>query len=230
LGYAGDYQILDWIYTRKTGENGKGLLWDNLFQKLPAAKAVRNRKDFFCKLFSSICAERGGKISVLDIASGSGRPIIGALSKCNPVPAKAYTYCIDHEIKAIEYSKRLKEEIAPEFNIIWDIHNIFRFKPERKFDFIWSGGLIEYLNERLSIALLKRMWNWIDSGGKLAFGIFHPNNPSRNWMEWCGEWFLIHRNKEDVLQLCEQAGIPTENIRFEFEPLGINLFTIIEKK
>ena len=230
FGYAGDFQILDWIYTRKTDFEDSKLLWDNLFQKLPASQAVRNRKSFFCDFFSSMFSENNRDTSVLDIASGSGRPIIEAISKCRPNRGKTYIHCVDHEIKAIEYSKRLKAELVPEYDIKWDNRNFFRLKPERRYNLVWASGVYGYLNDRLAIALLKRMWQWTESGGKMVFGVFHPNNPNRNWMEWCGEWFLIYRTKKDILQLCDQAGIPSKNLDFEFEPLGINLFTIIEKK
>jgi len=230
LGYAGDYQILDWIYTNKADSKGRGLLWDKLFQRLPATQAVRNRKDFFCDFFSSMFGNNNRDTSVLDIASGSGRPIIEALKKCRCDAAKTYAYCIDHDVNAIEYSKRLKVELAPDYDIQWDNRNFFRLKPENRFNLVWTGGVYEYLNDRLAIALLKRMWEWTKSGGKTVFGIFHPSNPTRNWMDWCGEWFQIYRTKEDILRLCDQAGIPTENINFEFEPLKINLFTIIEKR
>lgn len=230
LGYAGDYQILDWIYTVYNESKGRGICWDKFFHRLPVTSAVRNRKSFFCDLFSSMFGENKREISVLDIASGSGRPIIEALSKCHPNPAKTFVHCVDHESKAIEYSKHLKVKLAPDYDILWDKRNFFRLNPERRFNLVWAGGVYQYLNDRLAVALLRRMWKWAEVGGKVAFGVFHPKNPSRNWMEWCGEWFLIHRTQNEILGLCDQAGIPSENIKFEFEPLGINLFTIIEKK
>ena len=57
LGYAGDYQTLDWIYTKHVESQGRWIYWDKFFHRLPVTKAVRNRKTFFCDFFSSMFGE-----------------------------------------------------------------------------------------------------------------------------------------------------------------------------
>jgi hypothetical protein len=48
-------------------------------------------------------------------------------------------------------------------------------------------------------------------------------------MEWCGDWFLIHRTEPEMVLLCEQAGIPRENICFDQKPLDMSIFCKAEK-
>jgi len=48
-------------------------------------------------------------------------------------------------------------------------------------------------------------------------------------MELCGQWFLIHRIEDDLMELVKAAGIPGENVSLFSEPLGINLFCEIRK-
>src|SRR5687768_5536449 len=46
-GYAGDYEIIDKIYTNHVSENPAYANWDRFFQNNSAPKAVRNRKEYF---------------------------------------------------------------------------------------------------------------------------------------------------------------------------------------
>lgn len=54
LGYAGDYLILDWIYTKKISTDHIGKLWDELYLRFPASQAVQNRKDYFCNIKKNV--------------------------------------------------------------------------------------------------------------------------------------------------------------------------------
>jgi len=73
------------------------------------------------------------------------------------------------------------------------------------------------------------MWSWTNHGGKIIVGNFHPGNPNRNYMEWCLDWLLIYRTEEDMLRLCEQAGIPEDCVSFDKEPLGVCVFCIVTR-
>src|SRR3982751_4747184 len=57
FGYAGDYLIIDWTYTQKADSPGVGAEWDRFYHRQDAPSAVRNRKDYFCRLYARMCAE-----------------------------------------------------------------------------------------------------------------------------------------------------------------------------
>lgn len=63
----------------------------------------------------------------------------------------------------------------------------------------------------------------------MVFGNFSPRNPSRVPMELCGQWFLIHRTEDELVDLATSAGIPKNNVNIGMEPLGINLFCEVWK-
>lgn len=229
FGYPGDHLVIDWIYTRKTAISGNGKLWDELYHRQAAPQAVRNRKDFFCKTLEALCLKKQGRVSVLDIASGPCRDIAEAVSMPGVRPERLSFHCVDVDPKAIEYAKGVIYESSQKAIFLWEAANAFRIKPQSKYDLVWSAGLFDYLNSRYAVFLLKRMWGWTKEGGSLIFGNFHPRNPSRNYMEWCGGWFLIHRTEEDMSLLCKMAGIPEACISFEQEPLGVNIFCVARK-
>lgn len=230
LGYPGDFQIIDWIYTKKTDLQSPGKLWDEFFHQQVASQAVLNRKEFFCEVFVNSCEKVSGSLSVLDLASGSCRDLMEGITRAGSKVVGSHFHCVDMDERAILYAKDLLEEQITKASFYFEKNNVFKIKPSRHYDLIWSAGLFDYLSDRYAITLLKKMWKWVCKGGKIIIGNFSTTNPSRNYMEWCGEWFLIHRTKEAMLKLCQQAGIPEESVTFAKEPLGVNIFLIVTRQ
>lgn len=228
LGYAGDFQIIEWIYERKSDSPGRGKHWDSLFHAQAAPRAVCSRKDFFCDVFTSVCKQTSSPRYVLNIASGPCREIIDAVDRAGSLAKGTLFHCVDIEEKAIAYAQNRVRDLA-DVSFEWEADNVLRVHPTRQYDLVWSAGLFDYLHDRLAIRLLKRMWTWTKKGGRCIIGNFHVSNPSRNYMEWCGDWCLIHRTDDDMQQLCRDAGIPAERATITHEPLGVCVFAILTK-
>jgi len=229
-GHPGDYQIIDWIYTNKTASSGSGTCWDEFYHRQAAPQAVRNRKDFFRKIFCEHHKRHPDGFSVLNIASGPCRDVAEAVHDLNGGAKDISIHCVDNDKNAIAYAKELVGNTSSKVTIQWEVANAFKLHTDCKYDLVWSAGLFDYLDERYAVALIKRMWKWTKDGGTLIFGNFHPCNTSRNYMEWCGNWHLIHRTESDLLALCEKAGIAQEYVCIDKEPLGVNLFCVAVKK
>jgi len=228
LGYAGDFQIIEWIYDRKNDSPGRGRLWDELFNAQAAPQAVRNRKAFFCDVFASVCKQTPAPRSVLDVASGPCRELIDAVHQAGAPARGTHFHCVDIEEKAIAYAQDRVRDLR-DVSFLWETANVLRIRPTCRYDLVWSAGLFDYLNDRLAALLLKRMWGWTKDGGTCAVGNFHIRNPSRNYMEWCGDWCLIHRTEDDMCRLCSAAGIPSKHVEIAQEPLGVCVFAVMTK-
>ncbi len=227
FGYPGDYLLIDWIYINKLSPDKKGMLWDKMFLRQPAAQAVRNRKEFFIKILQM----QNSKVSVLNLGCGSARDVLEAMQLLLPSPSLNYSFhCVDQEQKAIAFAQELIGDLKTRFAVRWETRNVFRFRPQQKYTLIWSAGLFDYLNDRLAAALIGRMWQWLEDGGRIVIGNFHPDNPNKNQMEWCLAWFLNYRTEKDMVEICKRAGIPERNITVEREALGINLFLEVKKQ
>ena len=48
-------------------------------------------------------------------------------------------------------------------------------------------------------------------------------------MEYFAQWYLYHRDNEELIELAKQCGIDESCITIEEEPLGLNLFMRIKK-
>lgn len=235
LGYAGDYLLIDWIYTGRICKDPIGRHWDALFHRYPGVRAVMNRKDFLRRELLAFTGQWTGRsLRVLDLGCGSARDICEAVSAVagsaeRGAPVQFRLDCVDHEPMAIRYARRLRHQMQVPAVPRWICGNALKYRPEGGYDFIWSGGLFDYLNDELARMLIRRMWRWLNPGGQIVFGNFHPRNPTRIPMELCGGWFLIHRTEEDLVALVVSAGVPREAISVAQESLGVNLFCRIRK-
>jgi len=222
-GYAGDFQIIDFIYTYRKSEIDKFRLWDEFFHQQEAPKAVRNRKDYFREKVAQRMREGG---TLLNVASGPARELHELYSENPRINIK--TTCIDMDENAIEYAKMLNHDYLGKIDFIHK--NIFRFNTDNHFDIIWSAGLFDYFDNRAFILLLKRFKKWLKDNGEIIIGNFNENyNPSRAYMEVFGEWYLIHRTEEQLYCLANQAGFADSEISVGCESENVNLFLHLKK-
>lgn len=225
FGYAGDFMIIDKIYTIFKTENQEYLNWDKYFQNLSGSKAVRNRKEYFKELIADK-AKQKETLNMLNLASGSGRDMFEFYQ--TQKNGKVKTTCIEMDKNAIEYAKKLNNDFLS--NITFIQQNIFRFKTDKQYDIIWSAGLFDYFDDKTFVRILSRLKNNIRPKGEIIIGNFSPNNPSRDYMEIFGEWFLHHRTEEELINLAQQAGFNNKKISIKHEPEKVNLFLHIKNQ
>jgi len=228
LGYAGDFQLIDWIYTGETAPDGPGQLFDRMYHTYEAAEAVRNRKRYFIDKCMDLAHSTDRRIDVLDLACGSCRDVYEAF-EVSQNGHNMYFHCVDQEPKAIDYAEKLIGRLEHHDHVQLDVANVFKIKTDRQYDMIWSAGLFDYLDRRTIVVLLKRVWKHLKEGGRIVFGNFGPENPTRNGMELVGQWNLIHRSAQELVEIVRETKLPVREIDVEAEPNGVNLFCVITK-
>lgn len=220
MGYRGDFKIIDDIYTNKANSVTPYAQWDQFFQDSAAVKAVRNRKEFFKELICQLSKNRE-ELAVLNVACGPCRDIAEVLHLQNK---NRYT-CVDHDARALEYARQLIGK-QPRVELI--LGNALRLKYTSQFDLAWSAGLMDYFDDRGFRIILRSMFQAVKPGGHVVVGNFSTDNPDRGYMEW-GEWVLIHRTKNELMQLAREALGSNINAYVEQEPEGVNLFLHVIK-
>ncbi|WP_031527401.1 class I SAM-dependent methyltransferase [Dyadobacter crusticola] len=220
LGYAGDYALIDMIYTYASFNHPAYEKWDRYFHYHAATSAVRNRKTFFKEKLHAKLKNRKSPLNLLNVASGPARDLFELYQSIDPAMLK--TTCVDIDSDAISFAGDLCQPFADQVQFCKK--NILRFSGNEKYDVIWSAGLFDYFEDRVFIMAIKRLLTFLKPGGEMLIGNFSENNPSRGYMEIFGEWFLIHRSPEELIRLSIEAGVHPANITVEQEPMGINLF------
>lgn len=228
-GYAGDFEMLEKIYLRKVSDDPRMKKWDEYFHRAKAPKAVRNRKTYFINLLRRMDAEVAnghGPVEVLNVASGPARDVFEFFSKHSNGSRLRFD-CLDHDPRAIAYATDLCLDFQD--RVTFHRVNAFRFAPQKRYQLVWSAGLFDYLDDNSFKALLHRLYDCVDEGGELVIGNFSDSNPTRNYMELLGEWFLYHRSRERLLALAQACGIPVSELSVGQEEEGVNLFLHIKR-
>lgn len=224
-GYAGDFSIIDQIYTSKESTNPKYKIWDKYFHLQSAPNAVRNRKEYFKKvLFEKL--NNTSSISLLNVASGPARDLFELYSNLEK-DQDVSTTCIEMDENAIAHAKQLNKDFLDKIDFVQS--NIFRHKELSKYDVIWSAGLFDYFNDKAFVMVLSRFKEWLKPGGEIIIGNFNEDhNPSRDYMEIFGEWYLHHRTDQQLIDLAQKAGFEKRAISVGKEEENVNLFLHIK--
>lgn len=220
-GYAGDFMMIDKIYTGNKPDNVFFRSWDNYFQNHAAPKAVRNRKAYFKNLLLHKL-QNNSTLKLLNIASGPGRDLLELYAEM-PSDKKLITKCVEMDRHAISYAEKLNLAYSNDIEFI--NKNIFKFDTDEKFDVIWSAGLFDYFDDKAFVFVLKKFKSWIQDQGEIIIGNFNEtNNPTREYMELFGNWYLHHRTAEDLTTLALSAGFEQHQITINSEEEQVNLF------
>ncbi len=203
-GYPGDFEIIDKIFTHYLCPQEKYTNWDTYYQNRGSARAVRNRKDYFKRLLREKMEAYPEGFQVLNIASGPCRDILEFLEE-NP-DANVSISCIETDRNCIDYASSLLKNHLDKVSFIHT--NIFKFKPDQKYHFIWSAGLYDYFNDAAFIGVTKKLLQYCQKEGEIVIGNFAKTSPDVFYMHIV-KWMLYYRNPDDLRTLAQACGVPS---------------------
>lgn len=226
-GYAGDFEVIDRIYTHWLSSDSELVRHDEYFQSQAAPMAVRNRKHFLKGLLLNL-AERSTlrPAKVLNVGSGPARDVFEFFREWPGAPV--VVHCVDIDPRAIDYASKLCAPYSN--NIRFEQINALRLRLHETYDLIWSAGLFDYLNDQWFKTLASRYYGFLEPQGELVIGNFSSTNPTRPAMELLCEWYLEHRDADKLLQLATEFGVPRPLISIDQEIQGVNLFLRIRNE
>jgi extracellular factor (EF) 3-hydroxypalmitic acid methyl ester biosynthesis protein len=232
-GYAGDFQLLNQLWEGTCSDHPLGRLFDRFFQSQAAVLAVRARVEQAASVIAADCLARDrANYHVVSIGSGSGVDIERAVQLLPPSHrARLKLTLLDLDEEALEHARgRLSRLVNPQ-QIVCRRENLFRLASLARCaslvdsaDFSLCIGLFDYLALEPASALLRLMWQGLASGGQLLVGNFSPHCPTRAYMEWLGNWYLLYRTPAELLEVARQADLPSDAYRLGAERTGIDLF------
>lgn len=240
-GYAGDYELLSWIYERRLSDNPLGRLFDRYFQDQAAPQAVRNRMTLMSEWIVTAAKERafGGlrrPLKIGFVGSALGLEIRDACLRLDEQERQViHAVLVDVDPDALEFARRCLGAVLHEGLVSVAATNLFRL-PQRPggvpelagCDLLFCPGLIDYLDDSAAAEMLAALHGRLNEGGRLVVFQFAPHNPTRAYMEWFGNWYLIYRDAEQLRRLVEGTGDGSQ-IEAGAEALGIDLWATITK-
>jgi len=229
-GYAGDSEMMKMIYLNGyQGETTFCKLMQKYTVGVPAAQSVRNRRKLivemltkFRETFQLVSEE---KIRILSVACGSAFELADILMSASDFQKYSFIL-LDQDPIALKEARQFISNIEEKYGqkiaakyANMSVRLMFSRKsieqPLGKFHFIYSMGLFDYLSTPVAKAVIERLYQLLIPGGELVIGNFHVSNPSKYFMEYWGDWYLMHRTEEELRGLLKDQNSAAVSIIFE---------------
>jgi hypothetical protein len=209
-GYAGDADLLDFIYgvdegkgpPENTTELGRRVF--RYTTRSPACRGVRHRARIVAELIDEIAREFH-RPDLLSVAAGHLREagLSGALKQRRLGKYVAF----DADVESLQEVRRCYGHYGVE-TVAATVRQIITGKRMDlgEFHFIYSTGLYDYLNQTAAKRLTTRLFDMVRPGGHLLIANFLADVKDRGYMESFMDWRLIFRNHNQMLDLAMAIG------------------------
>jgi hypothetical protein len=212
-GYAGDAVMMDFIYGREeqwqspeSDSIGRHIF--NFTTQAPASEGVRSRRAFIASRIDRL-AEEKRRPHILSIASGHLREV--NLSAAVRRRKTGRIVALDADPLSLAEVRECYSRYGVEtFNASFR-EMIGSQARAGEFDFVYSTGLFDYLNQRTARRLVTGMFNMLRPGGILLVANFLTGVRDIGYMETFMGWDLIYRSRNEMMDLT--MGIPEEDVK-----------------
>jgi SAM-dependent methyltransferase len=115
-------------------------------------------------------------------------------------------FLVDQDAGALERARSMINS-APYVKVTHHCANILKFilghcaDGVDNRDLIYLFGLLDYFPIKSAKRLIQALWKYIAPGGLLVATNAHPDNPTKMWMEYVGDWFLDYKDEAAMYDL-----------------------------
>ena len=194
LGYAGDYETMRMCYdSNYEGTTLLGKLMHKYVTEFTRSQAVENRRELSVRYAK-------GKHHIMSIARGPASEV--ALIAANALNTIVSVTLLDQDKEALNFARTQVHDLQ---NMDINYVNISVYSIIRDcdlqlagYDFIYSMGLFEYLDEKAAKKLCSRLADMLNPSGVLIVGNFHVRCPSRYAIQYWCDWPLFCRTEAEM--------------------------------
>lgn len=238
-GYAGDFEMLAWIGDSRICEHPLGRYFDRYFQTQAAPQAVRNRIEVAA---AAICSQvrrsvEQGVCRIVVVGCGPALDVLQAAQQLTEDErSRMHVTLLDLDPHALAFAHKRLLPVLSEQQLRLENVNLFRLasKPSHaklldQSTLTICTGLFDYLDDSAAVAMLEAFWRGLQPQGQLLLFNFAQENPSRAYMEWIGNWYLIYRSRESLGNLTLMSDIRADCVTLGSEAQGIGLYLVALK-
>ncbi|MGC3971658.1 MAG: class I SAM-dependent methyltransferase [Pirellulales bacterium] len=211
-GYAGDAVMMDYIYGREEHWTPPECtaVGRSVFQfttGAPASEGVRARRAYIATRIDRLVEERRHP-HILAVAAGHMREA-GMSSAVRRRKTGRYI-ALDADAESLQEVQRSYgiygvETVTASFRRL-----LTNPGGVGEFDFVYSTGLFDYLNQRAGRRLVSGMFQMLRPGGRMIVANFLSGVRDIGYMETFMDWQLIYRTRRDMVDLT--MDIPEDDI------------------
>jgi len=244
LGYAGDYEMMNMIHrNRPEGETLYEKLIHFLLVSQWPAQSVRNRiahlKTHLLQEAARV-ARSGRRTRVLNVGCGPAREIQDFVKE-TPLANEVDFVLLDFNEETLDHARdriiRAQGALAPRCTVETrrvSVHHLLRqnahqtqLAADPNYDFIYCGGLFDYLSDPTCRALVHLFYDWLRPGGTLIVANMNDTKPFRNFIEFVLDWQLVYRDSAQMQALAPEP--LRDAVRIIAEPTSVNMFLHLAK-
>ena len=231
-GYAGDAELIDFIYRLKSPDPKTSFIGRELYSNIlesSVCKSVRWRAKHLAEKIEESYQNKKTPLNVFAIACGHLRELHFVDDLASKI---SNFYALDQDPLSIEEARRSLSEIKIDF-IADSILSLIKrsVKINQPLDFIYSAGLFDYLNHKLARKLLTATFDLLAPGGSMLIANFAPGLTEQAYMEAFMDWHLIYRNESEMEALLKE--IPhteIDSIKMYRDPMGNVVYMELSRK
>ena len=230
-GYAGDFETINMIYeNRPTGDGRIGPLVDRWILGEPHCSATRQRRGTVSAHIARLLAASPPEANLLvtSLAVGPGREFFDALELDRRGQVHITGVDIDPDSLNFVAERASAVGVLPRIRLVQG--NIIRMATGKApielppQHLVYSIGLMDYLQEPVVVKCLDWMFDILEPGGEAIIGNFDSRNPTKAFMDYIGEWVLIHRTPEDLRRIFAQSKFGERLVEVTADTTDIQLF------
>jgi len=244
LGYAGDYESVNMMF-RNPSEGGSlfAKMVNTYALQLPPIVAHRNRIAYLTEKLSEETwrkARQGGFIKVFNLGCGPAQEVQQFIAQ-HGFSEKAQFTLADFNDETLSFAatamndlkRRYTREVQVQYlkksvqQIIKNADRDIQYSPSEQYDMIYCAGLFDYLSDKVCRKLTEIFYEMLAPKGVLIVTNVDAH-PSQNEMEYFLDWYLIHRNNEQMRALTPRK-VTEDNVTLKRDPTGVNIFLEIRK-
>jgi len=217
-GYPGDAVMLDFIYRPNQSDASAigAIIHQATSSRLGTPRSILWRRECIAGYIAQT-VKRVPLASIMSVANGHMRELDLIVGD---------ERVRDATFIAIDSDELSLQEAARSYGYL-DIHSLpvplthllRERRPPRRFDLIYSAGLLDYLSDRAVAALLQNLFARLNPGAIVLLGNFAPDTHGRGYLEFMMDWSLIYRDEKDLADIARDTLPPNASYRtFRDEP------------
>jgi SAM-dependent methyltransferase len=230
---AAKWRALDLTYNYRSEKNSD-LIYDFFWHNLRNACALRNRlklvKFLLIKNIEEV-SKKENEVRLISVAAGSAQGVIEAITKVKEKGILIKGILIDLDHSAIEYSKKLAQEMEIENQLTFinkTASSIIEIGKDFKPNLIEMVGFLEYRPFDKAVKLVTSIYQVLEKGGVFLVSQIAPNAESL-FLKEVINWPMIYRRPEELAKILSLSGFSLDNCIFYEEPLMVHYIAECKK-
>lgn len=222
-GYAGDFKTVEYICNacNQAPENSIEYFCEQYALTRAIAQQHRNKVQIQAARILRAMLEKPRESKILSIACGSC-PDLRSIPKLESIAGEIWLN--DADRNALDFAQEKLDCVREKLHVVHGRVPRATLKIDQQFDLVMAGGLFDYLPESHAIYLIRDITRrLLAPGGTFFFTNIARGNPYRPLIEYFGDWKLIERTEEEIVDYCLRAGVQRDVIRVTREATGLTL-------